>query len=410
MAVTNWGGNVTFGAGEVRYPRSEDELADIVTNSDRVRALGSGHSFNRIADTSGTLVSLARMPRVFEVAPDRETVRVGAGLTLAEVATLLHADGLALPTLPSLPHLTLTGAVVTATHGSGVSIGSLATTVRGIRFVTATGQPAILTRRHQDFDGAVVSLGGLGVITELEIEVQPTFDVEQRVYDGLAWDGLVENLEPILSGAYGVSVFTAITGPSRVWVKQRVGEPVHLPPGTVPADGPQHTVRGLDPVNCTDQTGRPGPWHERLPHFQAGFNPSTGAELQTEYLVGAREVADALRVIARLRELITPVLLTIEIRAVGTDEHWLSPCYRRAAVGIHFTWRPEPARVWPVLAELERALRPLAPRPHWGKLFAIAPAELSTRYPKWSDYRRLCHTYDPEGRFSNAMMDSYFPR
>jgi xylitol oxidase len=409
VTVTNWGGNVTFAAHDVRRPSSEDELAQVITAADRVRALGSGHSFNRIADTSGTLVSLAGMPRVFEVAPDRQTVRVGAGLTLGALATLLHDAGLAIPTLPSLTQLTVTGAVVTATHGSGVSVGSLATTVRAIRFVTATGQPAILTRRHRDFDGAVVNLGALGIITELEITVEPTFDVEQRVYDGLAWDALVEQIEPILASAYGVSVFTAITGPSRVWMKRRVGDPVTELPGMHPADGPQHTVRGLDPTNCTDQTGRPGPWHERLPHFRPEFNPSTGAELQTEYLFDARHAAEALRVIERRKELIAPRLLTMEIRAVAADEHWLSPAFRRPSVGIHFTWRPDATRLWPVLAGLESALRPLAPRPHWGKLFAVSPAELSTRYPRWAEYRRLRHTFDPERHFGNAMMDSYFP-
>jgi xylitol oxidase len=330
-------------------------------------------------------------------------------MTLAELAARLHGAGLALPTMPSLPHLTVAGATVTATHGSGVTVGSLATTVRAIRFVTATGQPAILPRRHRDFDGAVVSLGALGVTTELELAVLPTFDVEQRVYDSLAWDTLVEQLDTILTCGYGVSVFTAIGGPSRVWVKRRDGDPEIEPPGVVPADGPQHTVRGLDPMNCTDQSGRPGPWHERLPHFRPEFNPSTGAELQTEYLLDARDAADGLRVVARLQTLITPVLRTIEIRAVAADEQWLSPSYRRHSVGIHFTWCSDAARVWPVLVELENALRPLAPRPHWGKLFVVSPAELSTRYPKWAEFRRLRQTFDPEGRFSNHMIGSYFP-
>jgi xylitol oxidase len=330
-------------------------------------------------------------------------------MTLARLADRLHRAGLALHTMPSLPHITVAGACATATHGSGDGVGTLAGAVRAVRLLNPAGSPVEVAESDPDFDGAVVSLGALGVVTELELAVQPGYHVAQRVYDGLAWDVLVEQVDGILASAYSVSVFTAITGPSRVWVKRRADDPEVRLSGVRPADGAQHPVRGTDPVNCTDQSGRPGPWHERLPHFRAEFAPSTGAELQSEFLVGRADAAQALRVLKELERLIGPVAQTIEIRSVGAEEHWLSSSYRRPSVGLHLTWRPDRAAVWPVLTELERALRPLRPRPHWGKLFTASAAELSTRYPRWSDFRALRQRLDPTHRFGNPMINSYFP-
>jgi xylitol oxidase len=409
VPVTNWGGNVTFGAATVRAPESVAELAELITAAERVRVLGTGHSFNRIADTDGILVSLSRLPASLSVAPDRGTVRVGAGMTLARLADGLHRAGLALPTMPSLPHITVAGACATATHGSGDSVGTLASAVRAVRLLNSAGSPVEVAEPDPDFGGVVVSLGALGVVTELELAVQPGYEIAQRVYDGLAWDALVEQVDDILASAYSVSVFTTIAGPSRVWVKRRAGDPEVALPGVRPADGAQHPVRGADPINCTDQSGAPGPWHQRLPHFRAEFAPSTGAELQSEFLVGRADAAHALRALKELAALIVPVALTIEVRSVGPEEHWLSSSYRRPSVGLHFTWRPDPATVWPVLTRVEHALRPLRPRPHWGKLFTASAAELSTRYPRWPDFRALRQRLDPAHRFGNLMLDGYFP-
>lgn len=409
--VRNWAGNVTFGARELREPTSLDELARLVAGAARVRALGTGHSFSRIADTTGTLVSAARLPEVFEVGPAGTTVRAGAGLTLARLAVLLHRHGLALHTLPSLPHISVAGACATATHGSGDAVGSLASAVRGVELVTATGAREVLVSGDPDFDGAVVSLGALGVLTALELAVRPSFDVEQRVYDGLRWDSLVEHVEQILACAYSVSVFTAIAGPSRIWVKRRAGDPEADLSGTgaVPAPGPQHPVRGADPANCTDQLGQPGPWHERLPHFRPGFAPSTGAELQSEFLVPREHAAEALRALKGVESAVAPVALTIEVRSVAAESLWLSPSYRRPSVGVHVSWRPDEDRVWPAVRALERALNPLRPRPHWGKLFTAAPAELAGRYERRPDFGRLRRRLDPGRKFGNALLDGWFP-
>jgi alditol oxidase len=414
MTITNWAGNVTFTAAELRRPASVDELAELVAGARQVRVLGSGHSFNRLADSADALVSLAGLPRVFEVAADRASVRVNASATLAELAAALQAEGLALHTMPSLPHITVAGACLTGTHGSGDGAVSLAGVVREVELVTADGTVRTLAHGDDGFGGAVVSLGALGVVTALRLAVLPGYDVRQRVFDGLAWPSLVEHVDALLAAAYSVSVFTALDGPSRVWLKARDGEPepaeLLRAAGVHPADGPQHPVRGQDAANTTDQLGPAGPWHERLPHFRPDRPPSSsGAELQAEYLLPRAHAAEALAVLHGLRERISPVAQTIELRSVAAEDQWLSMAHQRACLGIHFTLRPEPEPVRAMLVDLERELAPLAARPHWGKLFVAGPAELAERYERLADFRRLRQRMDPDGRFSNELVDSWFP-
>ncbi|MBP2336873.1 xylitol oxidase [Saccharothrix coeruleofusca] len=399
---TNWAGNFAFSAERVLAPASVEEVQRVVAEASTARVVGTGHSFNRIADTTGTLISLEGLPEVFE--PGADTARVGAGMKLARLAELLHSRGLALPTMPSLPHITLAGACTTATHGSGNRVGSFADMVRSVDLVTADGSLRTLRRGEPGFEGAVVSLGALGAVVALEVAVQPDFDVEQRVHD-LPWDSLVEHVQDIFATAYSVSAFTLYRGTAEVWVKRRLDdEPADLAAfGGRPADGPRHPVPGQPALHCTPQLGEPGPWHERLPHFRADFTPSVGEELQSEYFVAREHAADALRALAELGERFAPVLLTSEIRTVDADEQWLSPVHGRPGVAFHFTWRQDTDAVLEVLRLVEQALAPWSPRPHWGKLFALAPEQLRARY-QWSRFADLLEEFDAAGKFRNELV------
>jgi xylitol oxidase len=410
--LTNWAGNVEFTAKQLHRPASEAELRRIIAGSDRVRALGTGHSFNRVADTPGTLVTLERLPRLVEIDTVRRTARVGAGLSLGDLCAALRQHGLALPNLPSTPHFTIAGACATGTHGSGISNGTLASFVSSIELITADGTPTTLSRGQQGFDGAVTSLGALGVATALTLEVCPAFEVEQYVYEGLGWPALIERFDDILSAAYSVSVFTGWADDVRLWVKRRVGDPLPdlAPTGARPADGPRHPIAGMPVANTTGQLGVPGPWDERLPHFRAGFMPSAGAELQSEYFVATEDAPEAAQALKELRRWFSPVLLSSEIRTIAADNCWLSPSHGRASVAFHFTWAPDPRAVAPVLARMEEALAPFDARPHWGKLFSTPPAPLSASYQHWESFRGLLRRFDPAGKFRNPLIDHYFPR
>lgn len=392
---TNWAGNVTFTATSVATPSSHEDLRAVVRDASAVHVVGTGHSFSQVADTGGTLVSLAAMPPVFEVSG--QTARVGAGMTLAQLAPLLDDAGLALHTLPSLPHITIAGAVATATHGSGGP--SLAGAVRSVEVMRGDGSVVSLTSA-----GAVVSLGGLGVVTEVVLDVVPSFEVTQTVYEDVAWTALLTSLDQILDGAYSVSAFVDWQGGATLFVKHRVGDTPSTFPGH-PADGPRHPVPGQPVAHCTEQGGVPGPWHARLPHFRAEFTPSVGAELQTEYFVPRTRAVTALRALAEMSTVISPLVQACEIRSVWAERQWLSPAHDRDSLAIHFTWMPDTRRVLELLPRLEEAI---APRPHWGKLFTVPPALLAARYPHWDGFRALLREHDPKGIFRNAFLTHHF--
>ncbi|NUT52665.1 MAG: FAD-binding protein [Saccharothrix sp.] len=403
---TNWAGNFTFSAARAAHPTSVDELRDVVRAAESARVVGAGHSFSTIADTTGTLISLDRMPEVFEVGDG--AVRVSAGTRLARLAERLHAAGLALPAMPSLPHITIIGACATATHGSGNDIPSLASLVRSIDLVTADGGLTTLRRGDAGFDGAVVAFGSLGVVVAVELDVVPTFDVEQRVYRAMPFDSLVANVDAIFASAYSVSAFTTWQGEAHVFAKHRTTDERHdlAWTGATPATEPVHPVPGQPTPHCTAQLGVPGPWHERLPHFRADFTPSVGRELQSEYFVAREHAADVLRALDDLAPEITPVLLTSEVRTVAADAQWLSPVHGRPSAAFHFTWRPDDTAVRAVLRKIEAALSPWRPRAHWGKLFELT--DVAERYDQWARFAELRGELDPSGTFRNTLVDSWF--
>ncbi|GAA3034296.1 FAD-binding protein [Streptosporangium longisporum] len=414
---TNWAGNITYGAARFHRPATVERLQELVASSDAIRALGTRHSFNEIADRpGGDLVSLEDLPGTPELDPARGTVTAGAGVRYGELSRWLHGEGYALHNLGSLPHISIAGACATATHGSGDANGNLATAVSGLELVTADGEITVLDRRRDGdrLAGAVVGLGALGVVTRVTLDVVPTFEVRQYVYENLPWAALEEHFEEITSAAYSVSMFTGWNGPviDQVWVKRRDGETGSWEPaprwlGAVAAPADRHPLPDMSAVNCTAQMGVPGPWYDRLPHFRLGFTPSSGEELQSEYLLPRRYALAALRALDGIRETVAPVLQISEIRTVAADDLWLSPSYGRDVVAVHFTWKQDWPAVRRVLAVVEEALEPFEARPHWGKLFLTPPGRLASLYERLPDFRKLAADLDPAGKFRNPFLNDH---
>jgi xylitol oxidase len=410
----NWAGNIAYRAQRVLRPGSLDELRDALAGADRVRVVGTRHSFNDIADTDGVQVSLEGMPR--EIEPLDGGVRVSAGLRYGDIAPVLHARGRALANLASLPHISIAGSVATGTHGSGNGLRSLSAAVRALTLVTADGQIVELRRGDADFPGAVVSLGALGVVTSLELDTEPAYDVAQQVFDGPRWDDVLARLDEVTALGDSVSVFTTWADPDvarQLWVKRRVpsgglapldGE-VPAAVGAVPADGPRHPVPGADAAACSTQGGVPGAWFERLPHFRLEFTPSAGDELQSEYLVAREQAVAAIEALRGIAPTVAPALHVCEVRTVAADDLWLSPSGGRDSVALHFTWRSDEAAARRAVAAVEGALVPFDARPHWGKIFGTDPADIARRYPRWQDFRALRERMDPRGVFRNGFLE-----
>ncbi|WP_449409098.1 FAD-binding protein [Microbacterium maritypicum] len=409
----NWAGNLAYRAARVEHPASPDQLQELLAQGGAVRMLGSRHSFNALADTTGTLIALDRMPRVFEVSPERDAVRVSGALRYGDLAPLLEAEGLALANLASLPHISIAGAVATGTHGSGDALGSLASAVRALTIVTPAGKTRSFTRGDDDFDGAVVSLGALGAVVDLTLDVEPAYEVAQHVFEAPSWDAILRDFDDVTGIGTSVSIFSTwehTDVADQIWVKQRLPEAREIARADLfsrldarPATTKRHPILGVDPVACTEQGGEPGPWFDRLPHFRLEFTPSAGAELQSEYLVPRSDAVEAIQVVRTLAGQIAPLLLVNEIRTVRADDLWLSSSHGTDAVGIHFTWKPDEAAVRAVLPVIEAAL-PETARPHWGKVSTLDGAEMRARYPRFDDFAALAHRHDPDRRLVNEYL------
>jgi alditol oxidase len=394
--MRNWAGNYEYGAGAPQRPRSLDELRAIVAGAPRVHVIGSRHSFNGIGD-SDALISLEEMPA--DVVFGDGTVEFGAGMRYGELAGALAERELALANLASLPHISVAGAVATATHGSGVRNGNLATSVAALELVTSDGEVLLAERGDRDFDGMVVSLGALGAVTRLTLDVEPAYEVAQHVFEDLAWDELLEHLDAIMAAGHSVSVFTRWGETVEMaWVKRRTTEPEPDLPGR-PATREHHPIPGMDPASCTPQLGVPGPWSARLPHFRLEFTPSHGEEIQSEYFVARAHAADAIAALREIGPELRAVLQVCELRTVAADRLWLSPQHGRDTFALHFTWRRDQAAVERALEAVEAALAPLDATPHWGKLFLTPP-----RPERLPDFRSLADRLDPRGAFRNAWL------
>lgn len=410
----NWAGNLVYGAARLVHPESLEEAREAIVSRERVRMLGTRHSFNDIADTDGALIALDRMPRAIEFSDARDSVRVSSALRYGDIAPALEAAGLALANLASLPHISVAGAVATGTHGSGDRIGSLATAVRALTLLTASGETRELRRGDPGFDGAVVSLGALGAVIDLTLDVEPTYAVAQHVYEAPRWDAILADLDSVTGAGTSVSIFSTwqrTDAADQLWIKQRQRDDraderaaIVALLGALPAAGKRHPILGADPQACSEQGGVSGPWFERLPHFRLAFTPSAGLELQSEYLVPRRDAVAAIEAVRGLASRIAPLLLVNEIRTVRADDLWLSSSYGADAVGLHFTWKPDESAVRALLPEIEAAL-PDSTRPHWGKISTLDADEVRARYPRWGDFAALAASFDPERRFVNRRLE-----
>lgn len=403
----NWAGNVRYRAARFARPTSLDELPALVASSERLRVVGSRHSFNDLADTEGVQVSLAEVPVDLEadivVDAAAGTARVPAWLRYGDIARPLTERGFALPSLASLPHISVAGAVATGTHGSGDRLGSLATQVVAIELIDGRGEQRTIRRGEPDFDGAVVSLGALGIVTHLTLAVEPAYEVAQTVFQGARWDRVLADFDRVTAAGDSVSLFTTLRSAELIdqwWVKSRVDrEKRELPEiGAVASSVQLHPIPGIDGDPCTPQLGVPGPWYDRLPHFRLEFTPSAGDEIQTEYLVAREDAAQTIAALQSLSARIAPVLQIAEVRTVAADELWLSPASGRDVVAFHFTWHPDAAAVRAALHEIEAVL-PDSARAHWGKVFARS--DWLARYPRADDFRSLRASFDPDARFVN---------
>jgi alditol oxidase len=412
--LKNWAGNIEYGTERLYPTATLQQVRDYLKSEAKLKVLGTRHSFNYIADSKDCFLSLQPMNEVVTIDPAARTVTVAGSITYGQLAPYLDSHGFALHNLASLPHISVVGACMTATHGSGEKNGNLASAVSELEIVTASGDVLKLSRARdrESFNGAVVGLGALGVITSITLDVQPSYMMRQYVYQNLPFSALQDHFDAIESSAYSVSLFTDWQKQrvNEVWIKSRVEDGVAFDAtpeffGATLATRNLHPIAELSAENCTEQMGVLGPWYERLPHFRMGFTPSAGKELQSEFFVPRRHAVEAIRAVARLGDQVSPCLLITEIRAIAGDNLWMSPCHQQNSVTIHFTWKPDWPAVSKLLPVIEKELAPFDARPHWAKLFTTSPQTLRSLYTRMPDFIALATKYDPQGKFRNDFLN-----
>jgi xylitol oxidase len=407
--MQNWSKNIDFNDRQYFQPGSLAELQELVRTHPKIRARGSAHSFNEIANTSSYSINLLKMPKVIEVNSDSKSVKVSAGLTYGELAPELHKQGWALNNLASLPHISIAGSVSTGTHGSGIKNQNLANQVHSLDIVTAEGELRHIDRANPAFNALVVGLGLGGIVYQYELKIEPTFEVRQVIYPDIPLDVLQRSFDQIMGSAYSVSYFTDWSSAKvgNLWCKFRESEVIpESIAGRNKADKKFHPIPSVDPVACTEQLGVPGHWHDRLSHFKLDFTPSVGEEIQTEFFVDRKDAAAAIEAVSQLGSEITPLLWITELRTFAADNLWLSGAFERDCLAIHFTWKKLDA-IYPVIEKVEEALRPINYRPHWGKVFTADATYLKSVYPKIGEFQALVQALDPAKKFENTFTRTF---
>ncbi len=410
----NWAGNLEYSAKEFYQPESVEELQELIRAADKIRPLGTRHCFNTIADSKHSQVSVRSFDNMITIDSNAGTATIDAGASYGQICTDLYKRGYALHNLASLPHISVAGAMATATHGSGVKNGNLGSAVSAFTFIDAQGEIQRLSRKDDGeiFDGMVTHLGGLGVIIDITLDLETAFDAVQQVYQFLPVSNLLENFSRIMSSGYSVSLFTDYQTETvnQVWVKSKVGQ---QEPAVADFFGAKAATKDLHPIvtlsaeNCTSQMGVPGPWYERLPHFKMEFTPSSGKELQSEFFVPMDKAAAAFEVISALKDHLKKVLMISEVRAIAADKQWMSPFYQQDSIAFHFTWEQDRQGVAQVLPLIQEGLKPFGVRPHWGKVFTIDPQLLQSLYPNRNNFLEVLARYDPNGKFRNDFIQKY---
>lgn len=410
---TNWAGNYTYSTDNLVAPKTVEELQDLVKSYKKAKGLGTMHCFNGIADSKFNQISTAALNKVISLDKENQTITVESGIKYGEFCEYLDKNGFALHNLASLPHISVAGACSTSTHGSGISNGSLATAAIALEMVNGKGEVVTLTKEknREEFLMAIVSLGALGIITKVTLQVQPTFKMKQVVYQNMPMSALEKDFEKIMASGYSVSLFTDWKNKnvSEVWIKVKSDDVKTFAPefyGAKLATKNLHPIASADPINCTDQMGVDGTWYERMPHFKMGFMPSSGKELQAEYFVNIKDAYAAFMAVEKLNEKVAPLLFITEIRTIAADDIPMSPFYKKTCLAIHFTWKQEVDAVMALLPEVEKALGPFGARPHWGKVFTLQPHVLQARIEKLNEFKALMLKHDPEGKFRNDFIET----
>uniref|UniRef100_A0A915CZS4 FAD-binding PCMH-type domain-containing protein n=1 Tax=Ditylenchus dipsaci TaxID=166011 RepID=A0A915CZS4_9BILA len=414
--LQNWGGNFNFSTQNINYPTSTAGVQQLVKEcKGKVRPMGTRHSFSLIADSNDTIICLVHMNLILSVDASVPSVTVQAGITYTDLIPFLQSIGLALPILASLAEISVAGGMQTGAHGSGYGIGNLATQAIALQMVLADGSVKNYTKNDPEFPAAALGLGAMGIITEVTLQLEPTYNLAINVFENMSISELDNNMDDLIEAGHAVNLWSTFGTPGlldQVWITSKVdgngtnkyGNVSQLY-GAPAATAQASPIHALPPTFVVPQMGIVGPWYERLTDYDLGLSGNEGHETQSEYYLAYDDFLPALKALQNLSAEINEVVYVSLFRITEADELWMSPQYKKRTMAIHFSWQPKLDQVMALLPKIEAILAPYHPIPHWGKLFTLKPADYLSQMPKHNDWKAQVELLDPTHKFRNQFLN-----
>jgi FAD/FMN-containing dehydrogenase len=423
----NWAETLNFKPERYCQPDNEAEVVtivkDVLANGGRIRTTGAGHSWSHFVVTDKTLLQLDKLndALIADVPNLRYTVQ--GGVRLKHLIGMLEQVGLGLKNIGSITEQSIAGATATGTHGTGIRLGNLSTSIVGMHIVTGTGDVLKITETDTDLlNAARVSIGALGIVTEVTLACVPHYQLENTTYF-CKFDTVIDKLDQLNQENERFLLWWLVApfGP-----KDNVVVVTMNPPGTpagllgqatVAATGPG--APGRLPMDTNDVLNvlsrlfpqptpfqkfltQKGKWNQMLtipliPVFHREFEYAIPAERTTEALLGLRTIFE---------EGDISTTLPVEVRYVAKDESLLSPSRGRDVCYIGIATQPNANEVY---SRVEPLMKDLGGRPHWGKHFSLRRSEVEAMYPDSFDkFRKLRKELDPKGVFANSLVKEFF--
>lgn len=423
----NWAGNQKANPVSIDAPRSVGELAALVASASgqgqKVKAVGSGHSFTSAAATNGRMIRLENLSGILHIDHASCQVTVGAGTRLSDLNTLLHTEGLALANLGDIAYQTVAGAISTSTHGTGKALTGLAGQVVAMKLINGQGEIIECSKSLNPhiFDVARVSVGALGIITEYTLQAVPSFRL-RALEQPMRLDDVLENAYDLASTHDHFEFFWI---PHTKWAltKRNNRTEDELQPLPRVKGWIEKTFMENYAFGAVCRVGRARP--SLIPRLATAL-PSSGSR---EYVDQSYKIFASPRIVrfyemehALPVEALVPALkeiramvdrkgyllnFPVEVRFTKGDDVPLSTAYGRdsAYIAVHVYKGME---CEPFFRDVEDILRAYDARPHWGKMHYREAEELSKLYPRWDEFIALRNQLDPQRTFSNAYSDTVF--
>ena len=411
----NWAQSITCRPQSYCQPDTENDVVQIVKqaalNNKHVRTVGAGHSWAPLVLTKDVLINLDKLAGVTQTVMPSMKVKVQAGTRLKQLIPRLRMDNLGLANIGSITEQSITGAISTGTHGTGLTLGNIGTQIIGARLINGAGDIVTITETDTDRLNAVrLNLGALGIITELTIQCVADYDLEFAAY-WYKFDAIVDQMETFAQQNTRVKFWWLIApiGPKND-VIMTTENPATGGGGATPAGGlPMDAVELLNTffhlITGTSST-------TAFLKYTAKYDQVLTIPLlpvfhrECEYAIPMGKTAEALRAFKRVvDEGDLSLTLPLEVRFVTKDDTLLSPAYHQDVCYIGIATQPNANEA---IERFEPIVKRLGGRPHWGKCFSMTRAEAEALYPGYQKFRTIRNQLDPNGVFSNEFLKYFF--